>query len=263
MQCPYCTSEISDNALACPHCARDLYLFKPLLQRIAALECEVTELSRLRDLPERVARLEGPGGLPPASDTTAEASSQPRSDFTVWATYWLAPLLILLLAHFTITVVYDLKTVYLRIASLLIPFPFAFCLMRARRDFAVWSAAGFALGAVAAWGMSAVIALVDGTAILPQNAHEWREFVEYAASMGLAYLAGMILGSHVRNRQVRTERQASELTIQLAKLINSGSQSAEKLNATIGKLRELSNSLTVAAASAAAAYTGLKGFIDN
>jgi hypothetical protein len=30
MRCPYCISEIDDAALACPHCARDLYLFKPL-----------------------------------------------------------------------------------------------------------------------------------------------------------------------------------------------------------------------------------------
>jgi uncharacterized membrane protein len=254
MQCPYCTSEISDNALACPHCAHDLYLFKPLLQKIEALEARVAELEKA---PQQNAatvqadRLE-PAAAPAASTTLA-----------TWVTYWLAPLLILLLAHFTITVAYDLKTVYLRIASLLIPFPFAFYLMRTRRHFGSWSAAAFTLGAVAAWGMSAVIALVDGTPVLPQDAREWREFIEYAASMGLAYLAGMILGAHLRTRKENAERQAGELTVQLAKLITSGSQSAEKLNATISKLRELSNSLTVAATSAAAAYAGLKGFIDN
>jgi hypothetical protein len=135
--------------------------------------------------------------------------------------------------------------------------------MRARRHFGSWSAAAFALGAVAAWGMSAVVAAVDGTPVMPQDAREWREFIEYAASMGLAYLSGMILGAHLRNRREHAERQANELTVHLAKLITSGSQSAEKLSATIGKLRELSNSLTVAATSAAAAYAGLKGFIDN
>jgi cation transport ATPase len=254
MQCPYCTSEISDNALACPHCAHDLYLFKPLLLKIEALEARVAELEKA---PQQNAATVQADSLEPVA---APAAS---STLAAWAIYWLAPLLILLLAHFTITVAYDLKTVYLRIASLLIPFPFAFHLMRERRHFGSWLAAAFALGAVAAWGMSAVIALVDGTPVLPQDAREWREFIEYAASMGLAYLAGMILGAHMRNRREHAERQASELTVQLAKLITSGSQSAEKLNATIGKLRELSNSLTVAATSAAAAYAGLKGFIDN
>lgn len=254
MQCPYCTTEISDNALACPHCAHDLYLFKPLLRKIEALEARVAELEKVPQLNAATAQ---------ADPFEPAAAPAPSTTLAVWATYWLAPLLILLLAHFTITVAYDLKTVYLRIASLLIPFPFAFYLMRARRHFGSWSAAAFALGAVAAWGMSAVIALVDGIPVLPQDAREWREFIEYAASMGLAYLAGMILGAHMRTRKENAERQAGELTIQLARLITSGSQSAEKLNATIGKLRELSNSLTVAATSAAAAYAGLKGFIDG
>lgn len=252
MRCPYCTSEISDQALACPHCAHDLYLFKPLLQQIATLEARVAELEKAQELRAQA-----------APDAEAAPESAPSSGFAVWAAYWLAPLLLLLLAHFTITVAYDLKTVYLRIVSLLIPFPFALVLMRGRRSLPAWSAAAAALGIAAAWGMSAVIAQVDRTPILPQDAREWREFVEYAASMGLAYLAGLLLGAHLRKRREHAERQAGELTVQLAKLITSGSQSAEKLNATISKLRELSNSLTVAATSAAAAYAGLRGFIDG
>lgn len=261
MQCPYCTSEISDNALACPHCAHDLYLFKPLLERIAALETRVGELSR--DLSERSTQLENSGGQWQPDNAPAPAIAAPRSVYAVWAAYWLSPLLLLLLAHFTITVAYDLNTIYLRIVSLLIPFPFAHCLMRERRNFAVWIAAAFALGGVAAWGMSAVIALVDRTPVMPQGTREWRELIEYAASMGLASVSGMIFGAWMRNRKENAERRAGALTVQLAKLITSGSQSAEKLNATIGKLRELSNSLTVAATTAAAAYAGLKGFIDN
>ena len=38
MQCPYCTSEINDAAVVCPVCTRDLYLIKPLLDKIAGLE---------------------------------------------------------------------------------------------------------------------------------------------------------------------------------------------------------------------------------
>ena len=38
MRCPYCVSEIDDQALACPCCAHDLYLFKSLLEKIGQLE---------------------------------------------------------------------------------------------------------------------------------------------------------------------------------------------------------------------------------
>lgn len=250
MQCPYCTSEISDAALACPRCTRDLYLFKPLLQRIAALETRVQDLEAQRATAAPAQRAEA---------APAQAADGPAD----WVRYWLAPLLLLLLAHALITIVYDLQTLYLRLASLLIPLPFAFLLMRRRRVFGAWSAAGFALGGVAALGMSAAVAFVDQTPVLPQNLRDWREFIEYAASMGLAYLSGMILGDRLRARREAALREAGALTVQLAKLISSGTQSAEKLNATIGKLREFSNSLTLAATSAAAAYAGLKGIIDN
>ena len=43
MRCPYRVSEIADEALTCPRCARDLYLFKPLLEKIGQLEKAVAE----------------------------------------------------------------------------------------------------------------------------------------------------------------------------------------------------------------------------
>src|SRR5688572_22413954 len=55
MRCPYCVSEIDDQALACPRCARDLYLFKPLLAKIGELEKTVAEQAKTE---ERIAALE-------------------------------------------------------------------------------------------------------------------------------------------------------------------------------------------------------------
>ena len=255
MHCPYCTSEINDAALACPHCTRDLYLFKPLLERIGALETRVQELEVFRDSGEIM-----------TSENSVEGDPTPPTVATgpsVWIIYWLSPLLLLLLAHFLITVVYDLNTLYLRIVSLLIPLPFAFLLMRENRSFGIWSAAGFALGGIAALGMSTSIAMIDHTPVLPQTVRDWREFIEYSASMGLSFLSGIIFGNHLRTRREAAQRKANGLTVQLAKLITSGTQNAEKLNATISKLRELSNSLAIAATSTAAAYAGLKGFIGG
>ncbi len=55
MRCPYCASQIDDAALACPHCTRDLYLFRPLLARIEAEAAAIASLSaRLEDLGVRI-----------------------------------------------------------------------------------------------------------------------------------------------------------------------------------------------------------------
>lgn len=38
MECPYCAKEISDQALVCPHCTRDLILFRPIAARCSRAE---------------------------------------------------------------------------------------------------------------------------------------------------------------------------------------------------------------------------------
>ena len=269
MQCPYCITEISDTAIACPNCARDLFLFVPILQKISTLETRLQELSKLENLANRVDALEnrietGQWHQPDLDTMTTEAGGcSPRQKFIEWGHFWLTPLLLLLLSHFLITVVYDLNTLYLRVISLLIPVPFAFLLMVKRRSFLAWAAAAFAMGGIASLGMSSITSIIDQTPIMPHSPRDWREFFEYSASIGFAYVTGMILGNMLRQRKEVAERNTSNLTIKLATLLSSGTQSAEKLHATIQKLRDLSSSLTIAATSATAAYAGLKGFLDN
>ena len=38
MNCPYCLSEVSEEAYVCKTCSRALYLFKPMMAKVADLE---------------------------------------------------------------------------------------------------------------------------------------------------------------------------------------------------------------------------------
>ena len=37
MNCPYCLSEVAEEASVCKICTRDLYLFKPMMAKVAEL----------------------------------------------------------------------------------------------------------------------------------------------------------------------------------------------------------------------------------
>lgn len=259
MLCPYCVSEISSEALACPHCTRDLYLFKPLLARIGELEEKVSLLdARLSEVQHSAAE------PAPVLEAVAEpaAPRRPAEAFFLC----LMPLLLLLLAHALITVTYDLNTLYLRLVSLLIPLPFGLLLMaRQQRHLGWWAAAAFLMAALAVFGMSGITHLVDHTPVLPQDRREWKEFIEYAASVGFSMMTGMLIGRMIwQHRELsRQAAQVKNIAGTLAHLITNGQQSAEKIQSNVKKLHDLGNSLAAAGTTAASVFTGLKGFLGD
>lgn len=253
MKCPYCLSEVSDQALACPHCTRDLYLIKPLLEKIEDLERQLQELAGSAAATAAVGDQAAPPPPPVPYGTRAD-----------WVLLWLAPLLLLLAAHATITVIFDVSTIYLRLVSLLIPLPFALLLMRRERLFPFWLGAGFAMAVLAVLGMSGVIGLVDQVPVLPRDAREWREFAEYAASIGFSYATGLVLGRMRRQSQDAVAPEATRgLTVKVVNLLSTGKVRAGQLQATVKRVQEVRGTLTALSTAALSAYTGLQGFFGR
>lgn len=258
MHCPYCVSDINDEAVVCPVCRRDLYLFKPLLARIEALEKQVAEhdvaAAELRRASDRADIAVDGSGLEEEPEVVPGGAQ--------WLGYWLAPLALLLLAHGLIVIVYDLNTIYLRVVSLLIPLPFG-VLLAARQPHPRWLLAlmTISLAGLAVLGMSALTALVDGTPVLPSGLREWREFIEYAASIGLSFVSGLIIGGMSRQR-ARALRTAG-LSVALARLVSNGAEKTEQFQAVVKKFNDLGGTLTAAGTTLAAVYAGLQGVIGK
>lgn len=256
MHCPYCASDIHNDALVCAVCRRDVQLVKQLAARVEELE------QQLKDLAARK-----------GADCGAEDSNEADSEDVPHALGWfgwllggLPPLMLLLGAHWVIVIAYDLNTLFLRIVSLLVPLPFGWLLARRARRYR-WEFLLLALGlsCLAVLGMSWLTSLVDKTPVLPQGWREWREFAEYAASIGLSLIAGGLMGRLVRQhrQEALSSMRARGVAFKLAELISSGHKGAEKIEATVKTIRDLAGSVSVAGASSASAYMGLKDFLGG
>ncbi|MCV2367526.1 zinc ribbon domain-containing protein [Roseateles oligotrophus] len=256
MKCPYCVSVIDDEALACPHCARDLYLFKPLLARIQALETALGEAG------SRIDTLELGPAAPPSAALPSTVQEEPTS-WPAWALL-LPALLLLLSAHALIVIALDLPTLWLRLASLLIPLPFGYLLVcgNARSVFINLLLAG-AVALLSVIGMSALVALIDGTPVLPANSREWREFAYYAVSILLSFSTGMIV-SRLRQRGVSLAQLGKNaLLLRLVGTVWGAARDPAKMQKQLEAMRNLLGTITATATAVASLASGLTGVVGG
>jgi hypothetical protein len=261
MNCPYCLSEVSEEASVCKICTRDLYLFKPMMAKVAALEKRLEEIPNQDAYEHRIAELQL------LLDEQVQKQVEPRSlalsllDVVI---YIGIPLVLLLAAHGLITIVYDTKPLYLRLISIVLPLPFGYFLFKgAPRGLFPWFMGVVFLAISSIIGMSWMTSLVDGSPIWPQNAFEWREVLEYSASIAFSFLTGMLLGGVAYASKQRHLRKAS-INPFLKAVVNGlgeGRISPTSLHGLMKKLQEYGGTIVALGTTAVSIYTGLKGII--
>lgn len=264
MECPFCKSEMHAEASVCPTCRRDIYLFKPLLARIGDLESQVQQLNA--EL--LVAKANAAVGGQVAAGELANISGPPvvKPSFTrrmiEGLAWFLLPILLLLLTHWLLVFIYDVRVLILRLVVLVIPLPFGFFLAR-RVGLPLGSGVVLAMvmAALSVAGMSGITAYIDHVPVWPQSFVEWREFVEFALSIAFSAITGMWLGRIVLRMATRV---ASEnWALMTAKRLSAHGSSPDAIKKTAGRLEELANTVITVATTGISIYTGLKGIIGE
>ena len=262
MKCPYCLSPIEDEVLTCPHCTKDLYLFKPMMQRVADLEMQLSGLPERSQLLERVSQLERM--LADQALERAQSSSAGFGGFIRSIGLFLVlPLALLLVGHGLITIVYDTKLLYLRLLSIFMPALFGYALMVGRSHRLLpWVLMATVLAISSVFGMSYMTHLVDGSPVMPQNAFEWREFFEYGISIAASFLTGMILGraAYIRHHPMMKTVISSAYSAVMAKAGKDGADPAGAFK-LMKILNDHVSTVTALGSTALSVYTGLKGIL--
>ncbi|HXJ84097.1 MAG TPA: hypothetical protein VMS64_36110 [Candidatus Methylomirabilis sp.] len=263
----------------------DLSALWPLLHRIRAVEIKfegdgsappAADLEvRLKALEDEVAALgktvrealgaatnsvhAEPAAAPPPPPVLPQSWSRAVSGAAV-------AVALLLLAHALIVFVFDLSTVVLRLVSIVIPLLVAVW-MTLRRQIRPWLEVAMAvsIGLAAVSGMSYVTAAREHSTFLPDNAREWRETLEYVASIAFAYGTGVMLARAVQQARAGASNRTGQVTRQLAEALAAAVGTVATKGPQIKKhvelIQGLINTVMLLATGFMAIVTGLRSVI--
>jgi hypothetical protein len=285
MRCPYCASEVPQAAIVCPHCTRDFYLFKPLLERVEQLELGLVEQTQagIATYEVRIAALErelealkaaqpgAPGvAVPAGGHGVAPRTGAKLSQVSGTKQYWVSSMLalgpalaLLVAAHAILLFVYDVKPLYLRMASILIPIPFGFALLVSHPNrFRISAIGGFAMAAVAVWLMLVTTGYIDSVPVMPQTVRDVREVLEYILSIGLAFLTGLLLGN-LRYRRLHWGPEPNRFAVFVAELFTTDTQGDLGVLRLASRIQKALATLTPIGTWVASIYAGIKALLGD
>lgn len=255
MECPFCAETIKNEAVVCKGCGRDLRLVRAVILEIYGVAGELDRMQRQLD----------------SVNTRLALRDAPVRFIVRHAALYVVPaVLLLLVAHYLITIQFNLSLLYLRLASFAIPLPFG---MAAHVMSKIAYRSAFGLGALVAFlsvsGMLTVIGIIDDVPIIPSTFREWREAFEYGLSIALAFLTGNILGLLVfvlLSNTLVSDGKPRTGAFRVARALgyHVGEQGMRHRARSIRHLvRTLKPLAGVIATAAGSAYTGLKGIIGD
>jgi hypothetical protein len=253
MECPFCAETIRNEAVVCKNCSRDLRIVRPVLFEIEELVAELDGLRRELDyVNAKLDRLQHPFS----------------SRLSFVAIYVLLPALLLVAAHIVVTIILDVTPLYLRLASVVIPMPFGL-MMHAREKVGLRGAVltGAVTAAVAISSMLTVTGLNDNVPIVPGPWTEWREAIEYGASIALAMMTGNIVGTlifQVMPKVMTRGRMPNPVAYSVARLFGQhvGEEQLRRRARFVQDLFRTAGPLIgIVLTTAGSLYTGLKGIL--
>ncbi len=263
---------------------RDLSFLWPALDRIRAVEIKLVAddaaahnanvAARLKALEADVAAirdmLRQALGTPMAgTHAEPERAAEPPEllpQTTGRATLGIATAVaLLLLAHLLVVFALDLPTLVLRLVSIAVPLPIALWMTlhrRIRPRLEVLMA--LSIGILAVGAMSLVVSVHEHDSFLPENGREWRETLEYVASIAFAYATGVLISGTVQARSGAPNR-AGQVTLKLAKAVASVTGKAIKTGPEIKRhvdlIQALINFLALLTTGFMAVVTGLRAVL--
>ena len=258
---------------------RDLSFLWPALDRIRAVEIKLVSddadvATRLKALEADVAAIREMLQQAIASPTAAtraepEPAAEPpelRPQTAARAALGVVTAVaLLLLAHLLVVFALDLPTLVLRVISIAVPLPIAVWMtLRRRIRPPLEVVMALAIGILAVGAMSLVVSVHEHDSFLPENSREWRETLEYVASIALAYATGVLISGTVQARSGAPNR-AGQVTLKLAQAVASVTGKALKTGPEIKKhidlIQALINFLALLTTGFMAVVTGLRAVL--